>query len=106
MNAGGGFVCTAGDEKKANDKGEDRPNGHGVKIAREGWAGKGFAVVGLAVKENRGRDSLGRHRPRLSHTRKFYHNRLSSYEYRSGWEDLSKARSFSEESAAGVAEFH
>ena len=79
LNAGGGFVRIAGDEKKANDEGENLPNGHGVKIAREGWAGKGFAVVGIAVQENRGRVSLGRHRPRLSHTRKFYHNRLSSY---------------------------
>ena len=59
LNAGGGFVRVAGDEKKANDEGEDLPNGHGVKIAREGWAGKGFAVVGIGVQENRGRVSLG-----------------------------------------------
>ena len=51
MNAGNGFVRVAGDEKKANDEGENLPNGHGVKIAREGWAGKGFAVVGTHYKK-------------------------------------------------------
>lgn len=77
LNAGGGSVCAAGDEKKANGEGENLPNGHKVKIAGEGGAGKGFAVVEIGIKENRGRVSLGRHRPRLSHTRKFYHIRLS-----------------------------
>jgi hypothetical protein len=46
LNAWGGFVRAAGDEKKANDEGENLPNGHGLKIARERWAGKGFAVLG------------------------------------------------------------
>lgn len=53
LNAGGGFVRSAGDEKKANEKGEDLPNVHGAKIAREGWAGKGFAVMDRRTREPR-----------------------------------------------------
>ena len=84
LNAGGGFVCAAADEKKANGEGENLPNSHKVKIAGEEGAGKGFAVVEIGIKENRGRVSWGRHRPRLSHTRKFYHNRVSWCLYRLG----------------------
>ena len=84
LNAGGGFVCAAGDEKKANGEGENLPNGHEVKIAGEGGAGKGFAAKGIGIKENRGRVSQGRHRPRLSHTRKSYHSRYSMVAYRPG----------------------